>query len=129
MPGKQPAGLGELLAMGLNAKESWTPGELEAALEEQVSLPVEFELSRLGRDEQQVLRKQAEAHGLLLKSLRDLFVHPHPPFELLVMVKDFFKANTTTGHPGLPPEVARVLYYASIATAWLRHHRRISTAE
>lgn len=127
VPGNQPLDLSELLALGLKARESWTPDELEAALEEQISLPVEFEVSRLGRDEQQVLRKQAEAHGLLLKSLRDLFQHPRPPLELLVLVKDFFKANATTAHPGLPAEVARALYYVSIAVAWLRCHRRIST--
>lgn len=121
------SGLGELLAMGLNAKESWTAEELEAAFAEQISLPVEFELARLGQRQGQALREQAEAHGLLVKSLYDLFVHPHPPIDLLIMIKDFFKANSNCPHPGLPAEVACVLYYQSIAVAWLRYHRRISS--
>jgi len=125
--GRKPAGLKHLLAMGLTAKQSWTADELEAALAEQIALPLEFELSRLGRDAAQTLRKQAENHGLLLKSLHALLIHPRPPLELLVMVKEFFKANSACPHPGLPGEVARVLYYQSIAVAWLTHHRRIST--
>jgi len=125
--GKQASGLGELLTLGLKATDPWTPAELEAALADQISMPMEFELSRLDPEQEQYLRRKAAAHGLLLKSLLDLFMHPHPPLELLIMVKDFFKANATSPKAGSPPEVHQVLYYESIAVAWLRHQHRISS--
>ena len=119
--------MGELLTLGLKPPESWTPEELEAALAEQISVPVEFELSALKPAGAKALRACAAAHGLVLKNLDELFHHPHPPLELLVMAKDYFKANSTRPHPGLPAEVARALYYLTLAVAWLRHQRRIST--
>ena len=125
--GSSPSGLGELLALALQARESWTPEELEAALEEQVSAPVQFELSALKQGDAKALQAQAQAHGLVLKSLNDLFTHPKPPLPLLVMSKEFFKANIDRPQPGLPAEVAQALYYLSIAAAWLRHHKRISS--
>ncbi|MBP9901456.1 MAG: hypothetical protein IT579_07820 [Verrucomicrobia subdivision 3 bacterium] len=125
--GGPPSGLGELLAFGLQGPDAWTPEELEAALAEQISMPVEFELSALKPAEAKALRACAVAHGLVLKNLHDLFHHPHPPLELLVMAKEFFKANSLRPHPGLPAEVARALYYLTVAVALLRHHRRIST--
>ncbi len=125
--GGPASGLGELLAFGLKAPASWTPEELEAALAEQISVPVEFELAALKPAEAKALRVCAAAHGLVLKNLDELFHHPHPPLELLVMAKDYFKANSTRPHPGLPAEVARALYYLTLAVAWLRHHHRIST--
>jgi hypothetical protein len=125
--GGLPSGLGELLALGLKAHDSWTPQELEAALAEQVSAPVEFQLTALRPAEAKRLRARAEVQGLLLKNLDDLLHHAHPPLPLLVMAKDYFKANSLRPHPGLPAEVARALYYLTVAVAWLRHHTRIST--
>jgi hypothetical protein len=123
----QPSGLGELLALGLRVQEFCTPEELEAALAEQISVPVDFDLAALKSAEAKGLRARSDTHGLLLKNLRELFHHPNPPIELLVMAKDFFKANCTRPHPGMPAEVARALYYLTVAVAWLRHHTRIST--
>lgn len=125
--GGPPSGLGELLALGLKVHDRWTPQELEAALAEQVSAPVEFQLTALKPTEAKSLRARAEVQGLLLRNLDDLLHHAHPPLPLLVMAKDYFKANSLRPHPGLPAEVARALYYLTVAVAWLRHHTRIST--
>ena len=121
------SGWAELLALGLKADDEWTPGELEAALDEQISVPMEFELAALRQADANALRARAAAHGLVLKNLHDLFQHHKPPKELLVMAKDYFKANIDRPQPGLPADVARVLYYLTIAVAWLRLHERIST--
>ena len=126
-PGSPPPRLAELLALGLKAEESWTPGELEAALEEQITSPIQFELAALKAADAEALRARAAAHGLVLKSLQDLFQHPKPPLELLILTKEFFKANIDRPQPGLPAEVAQALYFQSMAVAWLRHHKRISS--
>ena len=120
-------GLGDLLALGLGAGEHWTADELQAALMEHISTPLQFELGALGGAEAGIVRARAEAHGLVLRSLLELFQHPHPPLELLIMAKDFFKANSAHPQPGLPADVARTLYYLAIGIAWLRHQKRISS--
>lgn len=122
-----PPRLDALLAFGLRGDEVWTPTELEAAFAEQVSAAIEFDLSGLGPTEVRGLRARAGAHGLLLKSLRELLLHPQPPLELLVMAKEYFKANSSRPQPGLPAEVARSLYYLTLAAGWLRHKCRISS--
>jgi len=121
--------LGELLALGLASDEDWTPAELAAALDEQLAVPIEFELSSLKPAQANRLRLRAAAHGLVLKSLGDLLLHHRPPLELLVMAKDYFKANTARPRAGFSAEVARTLYYLTLATAWLRHRTRISTLD
>jgi hypothetical protein len=73
------------------------------------------------------LKSLSNAQGLLLKSFADLFVHPHPPPELLTLVKDFAKAQRVSPAGMLPPEVASVLYYAAIGAARLRLGQRISS--
>jgi hypothetical protein len=66
------------------------------------------------------------ARGLLLSSFADLLHHPRPPLEMLRMTKRFAKAARHHPDSPLPPQVANVLYYASIAAALLRCGRRIS---
>jgi hypothetical protein len=121
------SGLGELLALGLGAGEDWTQEELAGALREQMVVPVEFELAALTTPDAKALRTRITAQGLVLKSISDLLQHPRPPLEMLVMAKDYFKANTVRPNPGLPGQVARALYYTAVAAAWLRHHTRISS--
>ncbi len=128
MPNNGPtSGLGELLAFGLKAGEEWSPDELEAALLEQMAVPVEFELGAFKPSDAKAIRAHATAKGLVLKNLQDLLQHPKPPLELLVIAKDYFKASSLQPNPALPALVARVLYYLTIAVAWLRHHSRLST--
>lgn len=125
--GEPTSGLAGLLALGLNAPEQWTSDELEAALDDEISSPMEFNLVSFKPAEAGALRARVQARGLLLKSLRELLLHAKPPLELLVMAKDYFKANVAKPQPGLPEEVARALYYLTIAAAWSRYHQRITS--
>jgi hypothetical protein len=120
------SGLGEILALGLEAVGEWRPEELAAVLREHMAAPVEFELAAFQGPAREALRAHATAQGLVLANLADLLRHPNPPIELLVMAKDFFKANCVRPNPGLPVQVAKALYFATVAAAWLRHHTRIS---
>jgi hypothetical protein len=72
------------------------------------------------------LKTLSQAQSLLLKSFLDLFLHPVPPIELLTLTKDFAKGNMDHPDSSLPNEVAAVLYYLSIAAAYVRLGRRIS---
>ena len=72
------------------------------------------------------MRALAEAQGLLIRSYTDLFYHPAPPIELLVLTKDYAKACLNHPNSLIPEEVATVLYCASIVVALLRWNRRIT---
>jgi len=64
--------------------------------------------------------------GASLQTFADLLRHPSPPVDLLEMVKDFAKTNADHPEAGLPREVAAALYYACIATAFVRLNIRIT---
>ena len=61
-----------------------------------------------------------------IRTFRDLFTHPAPPVHLLQLTKNFAKSHLKHPESPLPPEIATVLYYSSIITAWVRLNRRIS---
>jgi len=113
---------------GANPRD-WGPDEiadmvrhqLAAALEEDLGTP----LARLDR----ALEGTAHFHGLRSLSFEGLLLDPSPPLEALKLVKEFAKAQRSAAEPLLPPEVAAVLYFGSIAAAGLRHGQRISTME
>lgn len=59
-------------------------------------------------------------------TLADLLHHPQPPLDLLRRVKDFAKFNRFDAASPLPPEVALLLYYGTIAVALIRLNQRIT---
>jgi hypothetical protein len=121
-----PKSLAALLAVGTERVRLWRPEELKAIFRHQMSSPILVDLG--GYDPGTAVRLHAlsEAQSLLLKSFSDLFHHPVPPIELLLLTKDFAKANMDHPESSLPQEVAAALYYASIATAVVRLDKRIS---
>ena len=117
------------MELGLKAGEPLRPAELRALWRHQLGSPLQFDLSNLERDAGARLRELSAAEGLLLRSLGDLLQHPHPPLELLRFAKDFAKAHEQSPDDLLPPEMARMLYYAAIAAALARCERRITTLD
>src|SRR5262245_26692266 len=106
-----PGRVAQLLSLGV-----LTPDELRAILLHELTKPVQFDLSALPSAQVTSVRNQAEAEHLVLKSLSDLLLHPHPPLRLLAAVKKFAKSHQINpGH--LPPNVSSLIYYAAIATA------------
>jgi len=122
-----PQRLGEILELGLSARAVWRPEELQAVLEYQLAAPLQFDLGGLDPSVVRKLRTLSAAEGLLLQSLRDLFQHPHPPIDLLTLVKGFAKSSSEYPDSPYPREVALVLYYLSIAVASLRCQARITS--
>jgi hypothetical protein len=118
--------LAALMATGEERARLWRADELAAIFRHQMSAPVLVDLGTFDPRTATRLRILSEAQGLLLRSFDDLFHHPAPPIELLVLVKDFAKANLDHPESGLPGEIAATLYYTSIAAALVRLDARIS---
>ena len=121
-----PRFLAEIMAVDEAAQRVWRPEELGAIFQHQLSAPVELDLGNLEPGLGPKLRMLASSQGLLLNSFRDLLQHPNPPIELLRLTKEFAKACRDHPESPLPPEIATVLYYASITVALTRCGRRIS---
>ena len=117
---------GRLLSEAAKATRVWTEAETAAVLAHQLSAPVTFDLGGLDPEATALLGRLAAKEGLLIRSFRDLLLHPQPPAELLRLTKEFAKAHLSDPESPLPREVAMVLYYASIATALLHGRPEIS---
>jgi hypothetical protein len=93
--------LARLLAVGTGGESGWRPEEMGAVFAHQSSATVEFELGGLRPPAAQRLASLSAAQGLLVRSFRDLFRHPCPPIELLVLTKDY--AKRLLGSDDSPP--------------------------
>jgi len=121
-----PRLLARLMDVGAGPGRLWQPGELGAVFQHQLSAVIQFDLGGLDQSLANRVRNLSAAEGLLIKSFRDLFCHPHPPVELLDLTKDFAKACKNHPDSPLPGEVASVLYFLSIAVAMAKCGARIS---
>ena len=117
-----PKLLADLLKTGGGAETLWLPEELATVLRHQLSAPVEFEPRPIGSAQPPAHPRQTAP----VTSFGELFHHPNPPVELLLLTKDFAKASRVRLECLLPEEVATVLYYASIVAARVRLGKRIS---
>lgn len=122
----RPKALAALLAAREERARLWNPDELAAVYRHQMTAPVAVDLSGFDAARAAQLKNLSEAQGLLLKSFGDLFRHPNPPLELLQVTKEFAKLNLDHPESILPNEIATVLYYASIAAAFVRLDAKIS---
>lgn len=126
--------LASLFAVGDGVCGQWRPDELADVLRHQLDAPLTPDLAGLERGAADPadpggsdqlpgqLPGQAAAPG----SFAELLCHPDPPIRLLVLAKRFFKAGEQRGDGALPAEVARLLYYAAIVAAGLRHGVRVT---
>jgi hypothetical protein len=121
---RDPERWAELL--NLESQRVWQPEEFGDILQHQLTAPIQLDLGGVDPEVAPKLKTLTEAEGLLLKSFNDLFRHPHPPIELLQLVKDYAKANRHHPRSHLPHEIAAVIYYLSIVVARLRCRRRIT---
>jgi hypothetical protein len=121
-----PKNLAAFLAAGQERARLWRPEELGAIFRHQMSAPILVDLGGFDPATAARLQTLSDAQSLLLKSFLDLFLHPVPPVELLTLAKDFAKVNMEHPDSSLPNEVAALLYYVSIAAAYVRLDRRIS---
>jgi hypothetical protein len=122
-----PDRLEQLFVLALEHHPDYRPEELGSILEHQLCTLVEFDLSSLDAGSQRLLQAAAACgEGGGIRTFRDLFTHHNPPIHLLQLTKNFAKSHLKHPDSPLPPEIATVLYYTSIVTAWVRLNRRIS---
>src|ERR1043165_5509720 len=106
-----PEKVARVMELGADPGRVWSPEELGAVFRHQMAAPVSVDLAFLAPVDSGKVRVLTDADGLLIKSFHDLFEHPHPPVELLQLVKEFAKLNRNRAESLLPTEVATVLYY------------------
>lgn len=121
-----PHNLASLLDLDCSPQRIWNADELAALFRHQLSASVQFDLGAMSTGDSRKLAALADAQSLLVRSFGDLLSHPNPPIELLVMLKDFAKANASHPDSALPSDVARVLYYLAISVALVRCRQRIT---
>jgi hypothetical protein len=107
----------------------WQPEELEAMLQHQLSAPLEFDFSYLGREATRRLDVLGSSQGPPIATFHDLLHHRSPPVKLLEITKEFAKACRTRSDRLLPNEIAAMLYLLSIVVARTRCGRRITKLE
>jgi hypothetical protein len=101
------------------AGSQWQPQELGAVLLHQLRASLSC---ALGENSPSTLRE-------LDTTFNDLMKDPHPRMELLEAIRAAAKEIMTNAASGIPPEVAGVFYYGSIALARLRLNTRISNLD
>jgi hypothetical protein len=122
-----PDRLARIFAATLEDHPPYCREELGPILRHQLSAAVEFDLGSLDPGSQRLLRAAAacgDQGGI--RTFRDLFSHEHPPIQLLQLTKDFAKNHLNHPDSPLPPEIAVVLYYASIISGLVRLKRSLS---
>src|SRR5688572_7262674 len=63
------------------------------------------------------------------ESFADILHRPAPPLNLLTRLRDFAASNQQDSEAPLPPDVATVLFYASLAAGLVRVGQRLTTLE
>lgn len=104
----------------------WSADDLRDVLDHQWTAPLAVDLAGLSQQNAERVETLATSKGLLLRSFGDLLEHPHPPLTLLVLTKEFAKRCLSSSNGVVPHDVARVLYFASIAAALDRCGLRIT---
>jgi hypothetical protein len=101
----------------------WRTPELLEMLRHQLAAPLQLSLGSLSAEVAHQLRlAQADPLMTLDQLLRD----PHPPVELLKLVKRFAKLCMRDRENPLPSDIVALLYYASIAAARVRGQAEIT---
>jgi len=116
------------LAMMLTAHdaERWRPEEMASILRHQLSAQLELDLAGIASDDDDP-PPLPDGTGISAGTFGELLLHhPRPPVAMLRRVKLFAKACKAKAEGPLPPEVATVLYFASIVVALQRCQTRIT---
>lgn len=125
---QQLASLLDVESAAADPSNVWRPEELAAILRHQLAVPLGEELGEpilaVGRE----LESAGKYRGLASHTFGELLLgEPTPPLEALELIKQFAKVARARRDSLLPPEVATVLYFASILIARHRHGVRITS--
>jgi len=121
-----PRLLAQFLTVDDAPRRLWPDNELGAILRHQLSTAVQLDLESAGevfRSRLIALPGDQRPGNLTYEEVFRLSV---PPLELLNLLKQLAKSSRVRGESVLPPEIATVIYLASIVVARLRLGIRIS---
>ncbi len=124
-PQGQSEQLSRVIAFDTTDRAIWPAQELRTALRRQMGARLTHVFPGPNRGE--IASVLASLATPPIQTFADLLSHPRPPMDLLWMVKDLSKRARDSESIDPPPDVALLLYYASIILAMLRHAERIST--
>ncbi len=121
-----PQRLARILELVTASQEVWRPEELRAILQCQLAAPVPYQPDRTHPAPAASGGAGPAGDVPPIRSLGDLFQHPHPPVDLLQHAKEFAKTQREQAASPLPPETATALYLLSIAAALVHGGARIT---
>ena len=121
----RPEGLARVLALGDSTGDLWSPEEMQAMWQHQLSAPLQIDLDNMHSSRLAELKDAPDLQPHLSKSFADLLLDPQPPFELLKMTKDFAKQILKSGEDSQLNEIATVLYHAAYAAGIVAHQKRL----
>lgn len=123
-----PEILAQLLAIGAQSDYQWTEKELGEILEHQLQGVLSTQLLlAVNRISEEPSSSQKSVNWPTTFS--DALLSSHTTVEILREIKDHFKALFHSENHGFPEDVAMALYYAALASAFVRFGIRISSLD
>jgi hypothetical protein len=118
--------LAELLEWDAGATSLWRDEDFGQVLAHQLSAPLDEDLPGATKGIQWLPWPQRRTS---ITTFGDLLNDPVPSLALLEQTKQFAKSQMSRAALGMPTQVASVIYYACIAAAMVRLHKRITTLD
>lgn len=116
-----------LLDTELSADRLWDAVERADILEHQLAAPLAVDVQLLGSAAALRAAELCESVQPPIRSFRDLFGHPAPPWELLMIVARLAHHELTAAEPVLERNIARLFYFLAIGVARTRCSRDLVT--
>ncbi len=123
----QPMRLAGLLRLGNDDAELGSDADLASMLSQVLAAPLDYPGAGLSASERVQMQRSAASATPPIHALADLLRHPAPPLALLECVKNAAKARVNEAGQSVVQKVWLAVYYAAIASGWVRHGEKIST--
>ncbi|MGA2254223.1 MAG: hypothetical protein ABSG53_06130 [Thermoguttaceae bacterium] len=120
-----PVELASLLSVRGTPEGNWQPTELGDMLRDCLAAPASEYFGSLGQSAEFAADSPSECAAVDM-TLGELFQCAGPPLGLLIAVKQGARRLMSPGASDMPSEIHRLIYFASIAAAMVRHGERIS---
>ena len=121
--------LAKLLELDDDEPSLWTDEHLTASFEHQLATPLREPLAQISPRLNARLALMVSEDAIPIVTFGDLFGHPNPPIEILRAVKDWSTRCMQEKSCDAPPQIAPVIYLASVAAALLRCRERITHSD
>jgi hypothetical protein len=108
-------GLAGILTLDGAETELWAADEMRAIWQHQLAAPLEIDLNTMESGLPTGLTTSPEIKPLLMKTFGELFGHSHPPVELLDLTRQFALQTLRESENPHLKQVAKALYYVSMA--------------